>query len=133
MNQSIINTSIIAIALIISAFVLSEGFEIELEADEKDKIEMEADERDISKYEGKSHPLLLSIEEASELLGLSEKQIKRIIVAEQTTLEKRGSFTGTMFPYIKFDGEYYFNKESILKWVHDNAAIKREYDGFNVK
>jgi hypothetical protein len=126
MNQSIINTSIIAIALIISAFVVSKGFDIE--------IEIEADEKEFSKYEEKSsHPLLLSMEEASEILGLTEKQIKKIIVAEESALEQRGSFTGTMFPYIKINGEYYFNKESIIMWVNDNAAMKREYDGFNIR
>jgi predicted DNA-binding transcriptional regulator AlpA len=124
MNQSVINTSIIAIALIISAFVLSEGFEIEFETKEGD----------YKKFETKqSQAVLINMEEASKILGLSEKTIKRIIVAEESTLEKRGSFTGTMFPYIKIDGEYYFSKESILRWVHDNAGMKREYDGFNVK
>jgi predicted DNA-binding transcriptional regulator AlpA len=124
MNQSIINTSIIAIALIISAFVLSKGFEIEYETKEDDYKKFETKE---------SQGVLINMDEASKILGLSEKTIKRIIVAEESTLEHRGSFTGTMFPYIKIDGEYYFSKESILSWVHDNAAMKREYDGFNVK
>lgn len=74
----------------------------------------------------RSQPLM-TIEQAAEYLGLSKEQVNYIIHSEQATLNTRGSFTGTMFPYFKINEDIYIGKEALLNWINDVTLEKRDY------
>lgn len=72
--------------------------------------------------------LVIDIEEASQYLSFSVNAIKAIIITEETSLEERGSFSGTMIPYFVIDGEYYFEKTSLQRWIADVVKDNRAYN-----
>lgn len=72
--------------------------------------------------------VLINMKEASQLLGLSKDEIESIIRAERTFFETAGSFSGTMFPYILINGEYYFEQTKLLLWAQESMAIHRIYN-----
>lgn len=67
---------------------------------------------------------LMTMEEATVFLNMTEDQIVQIIKTEHDILTRSHSFTGTMFPYINVDNKYIFNKDLLLKWI-DEASINR--------
>jgi D-serine deaminase-like pyridoxal phosphate-dependent protein len=75
--------------------------------------------------------VLVDIEEASKMLGLSTEEIKKIIATEKKSLQTTGSFEGEVFPYLTIEGKLYFEKTRLLMWAQDSAAHHREYiDGY---
>ena len=75
--------------------------------------------------------VLIDIDDASILLGLSTEEIKKIIATERKSLQTTGSFDGEMFPYITVEKKLYFEKTKLLLWAQDSAGHHREYiDGY---
>lgn len=70
---------------------------------------------------------LMTMEEASVFLHMTEDQIVQIIKTEHNILNSTQIFNGTMFPYINVDNEYIFNKELLLKWVNDASMNRSVY------
>jgi hypothetical protein len=71
--------------------------------------------------------VMVDIDDASKLLGLSTDEIKRIISTERRTLDTSGTFEGEMFPYITIDGKLYFEKTKLLFWAQDSTTHHRIY------
>jgi hypothetical protein len=71
--------------------------------------------------------ILLNMNETAKLLGLSVKDISKIITYENNTLNNTSSFEGERLPYIKINDEFYFEKTSLLKWAMSISLQHREY------
>jgi len=67
---------------------------------------------------------LMTMDEATVFLNMTEDQIIQIIKTEHNILTSTHSFTGTMFPYINVDNKYIFKKDLLLKWM-DEASLNR--------
>jgi hypothetical protein len=71
--------------------------------------------------------VLLDIDEAAELLGLSTEELKRIIKTEQLHLDQNSSFSGAMLPYTVIDGTVYFERSTLLQWAQAITLEHRKY------
>ncbi|OIK16456.1 hypothetical protein BIV60_04060 [Bacillus sp. MUM 116] len=71
--------------------------------------------------------VLINIDEASKLLGLSKEELKMIISAEKKSMAETGVFDGTMLPYVVVNGKQYFERTSLLKWAVEGSTQHREY------
>ncbi len=71
---------------------------------------------------------VLNIQEVATYLNMPESEIRKIIQIEKNTLEKRGSFSGKMFPYFVIDDTKYFYKEEIEEWLKETSSNRREYN-----
>lgn len=70
---------------------------------------------------------LLTIEETALFLNLTEDQVMEIIKTEHKKLSDTGSFPGTMFPYIRVDSEYLFNKDLLMTWINEASLAGSVY------
>lgn len=70
---------------------------------------------------------LMTMEEATVFLNLNEDQIVQIIKTEHNILTTAHGFVGTMFPYIRVDNNYIFNKDLLLKWINDASNDRSVY------
>lgn len=70
---------------------------------------------------------LMTMEEATVFLNLNEDQIVQIIKTEHNILTRAGGFAGTMFPYIRVDNNYIFNKDLLLNWINDASTDRSVY------
>ncbi|SDS44145.1 Helix-turn-helix domain-containing protein [Paenibacillaceae bacterium GAS479] len=74
---------------------------------------------------------LITIEEAAELLGLTEQELKQMLAAEQGTLNRTGTFNGEMIPHIKVGNKILIARDGLMRWLDDASRSRREYvDGF---
>jgi hypothetical protein len=71
--------------------------------------------------------ILLDSKEASELLGISEKELLKIITEEKRILETTGSYDGALVPYIIIDGKRYFERTKLLVWAQESSSLHKEY------
>ncbi|MDM5329232.1 hypothetical protein [Neobacillus sp. CF12] len=71
--------------------------------------------------------ILLDSKEASELLGISEKELLKIITEEKRILETTGSYDGALVPYIMIDGKRYFERTKLLVWAQESSSLHKEY------
>lgn len=71
---------------------------------------------------------VLSLPQVSKYLNMSEDEVKGIINTEKGKLEKSGSFSGKMFPYIIVNNKYYFYKDAIKEWSANGSNNRRQYD-----
>ena len=71
--------------------------------------------------------MMVNIEDASKMLGLSTEEVKKIIATEKRSSQTTGSFEGEMFPYVTIEGKLYFEKTRLLMWAQDITAHHREY------
>ena len=71
---------------------------------------------------------LFDLEELSNYLGMSEEEIKNIMMIEEIMLNQSGHYSGMMFPYFKVDEKYYFYKETIDEWLEEVTTDKKQYD-----
>jgi hypothetical protein len=112
-----ISSLMLSLSIIIGCFLIAaKPFTNRIEPQSKDKVE---------------NSVMVDIEGASKLLGLSTEEIKRIIATEKKSLQTTGSFEGEMFPYVTIEGKLYFEKTRLLMWAQDSAAHHREYiDGY---
>ncbi|SDN74356.1 hypothetical protein SAMN05518871_107109 [Psychrobacillus sp. OK028] len=74
---------------------------------------------------------VLSISEAADYLGISEKSIKEIIIREKLHLNNFGSYSGMMLPYSKVYGEFIFSKNSLDLWINESTLNRNEYTNSN--
>ncbi|RSD28395.1 helix-turn-helix domain-containing protein [Mesobacillus subterraneus] len=70
---------------------------------------------------------VLTLTEASNYLGLSEEDIKKVISQEEEFLQTTGSFSGMMFPYTKVYDEYVFSKKSLDEWLEESTKNRKVY------
>lgn len=70
---------------------------------------------------------LMTIEETALFLSLTEDQVMEIIKTEHKKLSETGTFLGTMFPYIRVDNKYLFNKDLLTIWVKDASINRSKY------
>lgn len=70
---------------------------------------------------------IMSLSEAAIYLNLSEDQVAKIMNREQEEINKTGSFTGMMFPYIKVEGKLIFSKKALDKWAEEASIQRKEY------
>ncbi|MCM3749999.1 helix-turn-helix domain-containing protein [Paenibacillus pasadenensis] len=70
---------------------------------------------------------LLTIAEAGELLGLTEQELRQMIAAEKSKLNRTGSFTGEMIPYIKIGNKILISRDGLMRWLDDASRSRREY------
>ncbi|MFJ7727286.1 hypothetical protein ACIQXV_14095 [Neobacillus sp. NPDC097160] len=71
--------------------------------------------------------VMLDLDGASKFLGFTTEELKMIISTEKRSLETNGSFEGVLLPYIKVDGNLYFEKTKLLLWAQENAELRKEY------
>jgi hypothetical protein len=76
---------------------------------------------------GASDKALMTMEEAADFLNIGKDQIIEIIKIEHNILNETGVYQGTMFPYIRVDSDYLFNKEILLKWIRDASTDRSVY------
>jgi hypothetical protein len=74
-----------------------------------------------------TNSILVDIEGASKLLGLSTAEINKIISEEKKTLETSGIWEGELFPYIHVDGKIYFERSKLLVWAQDSSSRHRDF------
>lgn len=72
--------------------------------------------------------LLITMEEASDFLGIPVEAIQEIINKEEEYMDEFHEFRGKMFPYVKVDRKIYFNKEELEEWVKEKAADRTDFD-----
>lgn len=70
---------------------------------------------------------LMTMEEASVFLNMTEDQIVQIIKTEHNILNSTQIFNGTMFPYINVDNKYIFHKDLLLNWINDASMNRSVY------
>ena len=70
---------------------------------------------------------VMTLEEASRYLKISEEEIIGIIDTEQENLSKSGSFYGKMFPYFVVNDKTLFYKNEIDLWLKEVVTQKTEY------
>ncbi len=70
---------------------------------------------------------LMTIEETAEYLNLSEVQIIEIISTEASALEATGSYSGKMFPIIKFENEIYVSTDGLNEWLKEASTQRKQY------
>lgn len=71
--------------------------------------------------------ILIDSKEASELLGITEKELLKIITEEKRILETAGSYDGALVPYIMIDRKRYFERTKLLIWAQESASLHKEY------
>ena len=105
MKQStcLICTFLLAISMIISAFIISNTFSNEVINGQTTT---------------NSVPDLMTKTQLSEYLQISEKSIEGIIKEDDTARQNLGSYdTYRFIPYLKIDNQERFLKEEIDKWL----------------
>jgi len=91
-----------------------------------------AGKRLIESNMNQSEKALITLDEASTFLGISAEEIQEIISSEQQHMDKYHSFTGKMFPYIKLNNNFYFNKDELNEWVQEKASRRTNFDYYPV-
>jgi hypothetical protein len=81
----------------------------------------------ISKTNDREDTIFIDSKEASELLGITEKELLKIITEEKRMLETTGSFEGEMLPYVMIERKRYFERTKLLVWAQDSASLHKEY------
>jgi hypothetical protein len=71
--------------------------------------------------------IFIDSKEASKLLGITEKELLRIITEEKRMLETTGSFDGEMLPYVMIERKRYFERTKLLVWAQESASLHKEY------
>lgn len=71
--------------------------------------------------------IFIDSKEASELLGITEKELLKIITEEKRMLETTGSFEGEMLPYVMIESKRYFERTKLLVWAQESASLHKEY------
>jgi hypothetical protein len=71
--------------------------------------------------------IFIDSKEASKLLGITEKELLRIITEEKNMLETTGSFEGEMLPYVMIESKRYFERTKLLVWAQESASLHKEY------
>ncbi|MFP7299617.1 hypothetical protein [Neobacillus niacini] len=71
--------------------------------------------------------IFLDSKEAAKLLGITEKELLKIIAEEKRMLETTGSFEGEMLPYVMIEQKRYFERTKLIMWAQESAAQHKEY------
>jgi hypothetical protein len=71
--------------------------------------------------------IFIDSKEASKLLGITEKELLRIITEEKRILETTGAYDGEMVPYVMIETKRYFERTKLLIWAQESAALHKEY------
>jgi hypothetical protein len=71
---------------------------------------------------------LLTIQQTADYLHLTTKQVITIIMYEQHMLDVTHSYEGTMFPWIKINGQMYIVQNKLEQWMDDAASQRRDYE-----
>jgi len=65
---------------------------------------------------------LWTLEEAATYLSLSPKELDQIIRSQSLLRKKRSSYpTFDYIPYVQINGQYYFNKTNLDKWIQQTV------------
>ncbi|MCX7904729.1 MAG: helix-turn-helix domain-containing protein [Caloramator sp.] len=65
---------------------------------------------------------LLTLNEASKYINLSEEEILKIIYEEEKQIITSHGFTGRRFPYLKINDKYYVPKDLLDEWIKDASG-----------
>lgn len=71
--------------------------------------------------------IFIDSKEASELLGITEKELLKIITEENRIFETTGSFEGEMLPYVMIERKRYFERTKLLIWAQESASLHKHY------
>ncbi|HYK74793.1 MAG TPA: hypothetical protein VEV44_16990 [Pseudoneobacillus sp.] len=72
---------------------------------------------------------LLSLEETAEYLSMSQEELKKIIIMDDSERKQLSSYdTYRYIPYIEVHGNKYFNKMEVGEWIKYNSQVRKEYN-----
>lgn len=110
-------------AIVISSIILSLGIIVgsSLSSPKSMPISSSLDKTNLE------NTIFIDSKEASELLGITEKELLKILTEEKRVLETTGSFDGEMLPYIMIEHKRYFERTKLLVWAQESASLHKEY------
>ena len=113
---TIVGTSILGISIILSSFIIS-SYNFSSKNPDYEAINTSIN---IVKP-------LMTINETSEYMNISESQVRKIISTEESILNTSGTYSGMMFPITMIDNEIYVSSAELNEWIKESVQQRKQY------